>query len=106
MEPTPKNNLIKMVWGFARVHENIFRYIIGHAYEFAWPTIFWPFIALEMAWKIKRFDKTGLITSLANQPKPFYVKYMLRDADILVFQYIGAVLLGFTVVLIANYTFL
>ncbi len=96
----------RKVWGFIRVHESLIKHVAWHIYGVFWSVIFWPFTALEMAWQIKRSDKTGLITNLANEPKPFYVKYMFRDADVLVFQYIGAVLLGFVIVLIANYALL
>ena len=67
---------------------------------------FWPVIAGEMAWQIYRTRPDGIIKGLAEKQKPFYVRYNLRDHDILVFSYIGAVLLMFVVVVIVNYTFL
>lgn len=96
----------RKVWGFIRVSENILINIFLHICAFLMSVIFWPFIALEMAWQIKRTNSNGLITSLAKQPKPFYVKYNLRDQDILVFRYIGAVMLVFIIFLIINYTYL
>ena len=66
----------------------------------------WPVIAGEMAWQIYRTRPSGLIRNLAEGQKPFYVRYMLRDQDVLVFSYIGAVLLVFAVIVIVNYTFL
>lgn len=68
--------------------------------------LLWPIVAGEMAWQVLRTSPDGTIKSLAEGGNPFYVKYNLRDQDIMVFRYIGAVLLLFVIVIILNYTFL
>ena len=91
--PIPPKEVIKRPIGFM---------LMGIVLSF----LFWPLFAGEMAWQIFRTRPDGLIKNLAEGQKPFYVRYNLRDQDLLVFRYIGSVVLLFIIVLILNYTFL
>jgi hypothetical protein len=93
------------VWGFRKIHEKLLENIKFYIRWLILSILFWPIIAGEMTWQIFRTRPDGLIKSLAERNKPFYVRYNMRDADIMVFRYIGAVLLIFVIVLIVNYTY-
>jgi len=95
----------RKVWKFTTITKNRFKNIRLHIKDFLFSILLWPLISIEMVFQIMRTNSDGLITGLTKGPKPFYVKYMFRDQDILVFRYLGAVILLFVLVLIFNYTY-
>jgi len=96
----------RKVWGFRSITENRLKDIGLHLCFFLFSTLFWPFISFQMIYETLRTNSDGLFTELTKGPNPIHVKYMRRDQDILVFRYLGAVILIFILILILNYTYL
>ena len=59
----------------------------------------WPFRMLDMANQLLNTDKDGIFKGLKIK-----VRYLRREGDIFVLQFLGAVLLVFVVVVIINYS--
>jgi len=95
----------RKVYGLVNHSKNIIALIMMNIVGVIWSFIIWPWLLIGSMLQIRRTDSDGIITSLTKGPNPIHIKYIHRNNDILVINYIGASVVVFIIVLVINFTY-
>jgi hypothetical protein len=96
----------RKVFGLVDNSKILWRLVLYNTIGIAWSIMIWPYFLLGSIYQICRTDSDGIITSLAKDPDPIFIKYNFRNKDILVIRYIGVAIILLMLIVIFNYTYL